>query len=219
MKEIFTGIFLIDEKIATENLMKGFRPFNDELIEHNKKQYRSFDPTRSKLAAAIVKKIKIVPLEKGQKILYLGAAQGYTVSHVASIIGDKGIIYAIEFSDRPFRELLLLSEKFKNIVPILADARKPEQYNWIEKTDIVYCDIAQPDQTEIAIRNCKIFLKEKGYLFLSIKTRSIDVTRDSKEIAKEEINKLKDFEIVDWKMLDPFEEGHAFVIAQFHKSR
>lgn len=213
MKEIFTGIFSINDKLATLNSIKGFNPFNEELIKSKDKEYRIWDPNRSKLAAAIKKNIKNIPLEKNMKILYLGVAHGFTATFLSNIIGNKGIIYGVEFSERCFNELLPLCEKYKNIVPILADARKPEEYKLIEKVDIVYCDLAQPDQTEIAIRNCK-FLKQNGYLFLTIKTRSIDVTKSPKDIVKQEIEKLKDFKLLDWKMLDPFEKDHGFVIAK-----
>ncbi len=217
MKEIFPGVFLIEDRLATLNSVKGFDPFNDGLVTVEKKEFRFWNPTRSKLAAAIMKKIKVVPIEKNQKILYLGAAHGMTVSHISNIIGEEGMIYAVEFSDRPFNELFTVANKLKNVAPILADARKPEEYQWIEKVDIVYCDIAQPDQTEIAIRNCREFLKKNGYLMLTIKTQSIDVTRSSKTVTDEEIRKLRKngFEIIDWKMLEPFEDNHSFVIAKF----
>jgi fibrillarin-like pre-rRNA processing protein len=217
MKEIFPGVFLIEDRLATLNRIKGFDPFNDGLIEKEKKEFRFWNPTRSKLAAAIMKKIKTVPINSGTKLIYLGAAHGMTVSHISDIIGEEGMIYAIEFSDKPFNELLPIASKLKNIAPILADARKPEEYQWIEKVDIVYCDIAQPDQTEIAIRNCKEFLKKNGYLMLAIKTQSIDVTKSTKQVTDAEINKLKDarFEIIDWKMLEPFEDKHSFVIGKF----
>ncbi|MFQ6020781.1 MAG: fibrillarin-like rRNA/tRNA 2'-O-methyltransferase [Candidatus Aenigmatarchaeota archaeon] len=213
MKEIFPRIFLINDKLATLNSIQGFNPFDEELIKIKNKEYRIWDPHRSKAAAAIVKGIKEFPIKKGNKILYLGAAHGYTCSFLANII-ENGIIYAIEFSERCFNELLPLCEKYKNIVPILADARKPEKYNYIEKVDVVYCDLAQPDQTEIAIRNCKKFLKSNGYLFLVIKTRSIDVTKSPKIIVEEEIKKLRNFKVIDWKMLDPYEKDHGFVIAK-----
>lgn len=213
----FSGVFLIENKLFTMNSIKGFRPFREELVEIDKTEYRSWDPNRSKVAAAIMKGLKELPIENGNKILYLGAAHGFTISFLRDIVGKNGIIYAVEFSDRCFKELLPLCEKYKNIVPILADARKPEEYSWIEKVDVVYCDIAQPDQTEIAIRNCKMFLKKNNHLFLAIKARSIDVTRDPEKITQEEIKKLKSekFEIIDWKMLDPYEKDHGFVLARY----
>ncbi|MBU5575134.1 MAG: fibrillarin-like rRNA/tRNA 2'-O-methyltransferase [Candidatus Aenigmatarchaeota archaeon] len=216
IKEKFSGIYLIDNNLATINSAPGFKPFGEHTEVIDKKEYRFWDPYRSKAAAAIIKGVKEFPIKIGIKILYLGAAHGYTCSFLSNIIGNKGIIYAIEFSERCFHELLPICEKYKNIVPILADARKPELYSWVEKVDVVYCDIAQPDQTEIAIRNCNEFLKEKGWLMLAVKTQSIDVTKSTKEITRQEIEKLKNagFEIIDWKILDPFEEKHSFIIAR-----
>jgi len=216
MEEIFPGVFLIKNRLATENSVLGYKPFDEELLKINKKEFRMWNPTRSKAGAAIKKGIKKFPIKKDSKILYLGAAHGYTPSFLSNIIGKKGIIYAIEFSERCFNELLILCLKYKNIVPILADARKPELYYWIEKVDVVYVDIAQPDETEITIRNCKEFLKPNGYLMMAIKSRSIDVTKSPKEIYKNEIKKLKEsgFKIVDWKTLDPLERAHAFIVAK-----
>lgn len=216
MKELFPGIFLIDDRLATKNPIPGYRPFKEQIVKVGKDEFRLWEPTRSKLAAAIMKKIKEVPIKKGSKILYLGIAHGYTASFIANIIGKEGIIYGVEFSERCFNELLPICEKYKNIVPILEDARKPERYNWVEKVDVVYVDIAQPDATLVAIRNCKNFLKENGYLLLAIKSRSIDVTKSPKKVYEEEIKILEKsgFEIMDWKTLDPFERAHAFIVAR-----
>ncbi len=214
IKELFKNIFMINKKLVVLNQVKDYNPFRDDTF----KEYIEWNPNRSKLAAAIMKKIKTVPIKQGDKILYLGAAHGYTVSKISSII-ENGIIYAVEFSERCFNELIPVSEKIKNIVPILGDARKPETYDWIEKVDIVYSDVAQPDQTSIAIRNCRTFLKENGFLMIAIKTRSIDVTKSPNQITKEEIEKVKNagFDIIDWKVLDPYEKDHSFIIAKMIK--
>ena len=84
------------------------------------------------------------------------------------------------------------------------------------KVDVVYVDIAQPDQTNIAIENCKMYLKKDGYFFLVIKTRSIDVTKSPKRIIEEEIEKMKvHFEILQVIDLYPYDKDHAMVIAKF----
>ena len=216
MKEVFPNIFSIDGRLAVENPNPGYKPFDEDILKTGKKEFRIWNPYRSKAAAAIVRGIREFPIVEGSKVLYLGAAHGYTISFVSSIIGENGVIYAIEFSERCFTELLPLCSKYKNITPILVDARKPELYQWIEKVDIVYCDISQPDETEIAIRNCREFLKPEGYLLLAVKSRSIDITRTPKEVYESEIKKLKEanFKIVDWKTLDPFERAHAFIVAK-----
>jgi fibrillarin-like pre-rRNA processing protein len=214
MKELFPGIFLKDDTLLTENSVPGFRPFDEDIVKVNKKEFRVWNPYRSKLAAAIKKDIKTVPISEGTKVLYLGAAHGMTPSFIANIVKSRGIVYAVEFSERCFNELLPLCDKYTNIVPILADSRKPELYQWIEKVDVVYVDVAQPDETEIAIRNCKEFLKPRGFLMMAVKSRSIDITKSPGRIYKEEIKKLKDFEVIDWKTLDPLEKAHAFIVAR-----
>lgn len=215
MKEIFPKIYLIDDKLAIENPISGFKPFDEEVIKLEKREYRIWDQYRSKAAAAIIKGIKEFPIKENCKILYLGAAHGYTCSFLSSIIG-RGIIYAVEFSERCFNELLPLCEKYKNIIPIMADARRPELYSWIENVDVVYIDIAQSDEVEIFIRNCKEFLKKEGYGMIAVKSRSIDVTKSPKEVYREAMRKLEnDFIIIDWKTLDPFEQAHALVVVKF----
>lgn len=204
-----------DGRLLVENPVAGYRPFDDEIIK-GRKEYRVWNPRRSKAAAAIVKGIKEFPIEEGNKVLYLGAAHGYTPSFISNIVGKDGIVYSVEFSERTFNQLLPVSKKYTNIVPILADARKPELYYWVEQVDVVYADVAQPDETRIVIRNCKEFLKKGGYVMIAIKSRSIDVTKSPMKVYQEEMKKLKKdgFEIIDWKKLDPLERAHAFILAK-----
>ena len=125
------------------------------------------------------------------------------------------MIYGVEISERSMRDLTPIAEKRGNIVPVLADARKPETYSWIEPVDIVYQDVATNDQSEIIIRNCREFLIPGGYAMLAIKARSIDVTKPPREIFKRERAKLaKAFKILDMVELDPYEKDHAFAVMQ-----
>ena len=55
--------------------------------ETTKIEYRVWNPFRSKLAAAILGGIEKIHMKPGSKVLYLGAASGTTVSHVADIVG------------------------------------------------------------------------------------------------------------------------------------
>jgi fibrillarin-like pre-rRNA processing protein len=217
MEELFPKVFLIDNKLAVENPVPGFEPFDEETMKVERKEFRVWSPNRSKAAAAIVRGIKVFPIGEGSKILYHGAAHGYTPSFFSAIIGERGVVYAVEFSERCFNELLPISKKFTNIIPIMADSRKSEEYAWIEKVDVVYMDIAQPDEVEIFIRSCREFLKEDGYGMIAVKSRSIDVTKTPTEVYKEAINKLEQagFDIVDWKTLDPYEKAHCFIVVKF----
>ncbi len=207
-----------EEKLCTKNLAKGIQVYGERLIIHDGIEYRVWDPFRSKLAAAIIKGVKNMPIRKGSNVLYLGASTGTTASHVSDIVED-GIVFAIEPAVRVARELLdKVAKKRSNVIPIIEDARRASYYSMFGKVDVVYCDIAQPDQTEIAITNCKYHLKEGGYLMLVIKSRSIDVTKEPNQVIEEEISKLKGFKILDLITLEPFDKDHAMVIARYEGS-
>ncbi|MFQ6055699.1 MAG: fibrillarin-like rRNA/tRNA 2'-O-methyltransferase [Methanosarcinales archaeon] len=211
----FEGVFLIDNKLATTNLTPGFKVYGEQLFKVKDVEYREWIPFRSKLCAAIKKKIKYFPFEKGTKVLYLGAGSGTTISHISDIIGKEGIVYAIEISERPLRDLVSLAEIRQNVVPILADARLVETYEdrVIEKVDVIYEDVADPDQIKILIRNAQKFLKPNGFLEIAIKSQSIDVTKPPREVYKECLKELeKHFEILDKAELDPYEKMHMFIV-------
>ncbi len=204
--------------IATVNLLKGITLYGEKLISRNGSEYRTWDPFRSKLAAAYINGLEF-DFCNVKNILYLGASTGTTVSHLSDIIGYSGKVFAVESSTRVARELISnVSSKRTNVIPIIEDARKPRSYFSIyDKMDLVYCDIAQPDQTTIAIDNCKIYLKEGKPMLLVIKTRSIDVTMSPKNVISQEIKKLEShsFEIKQKIDLAPFDKDHAMIKAIF----
>lgn len=215
MKQIFPGIFKKGKKLYTINLVPGSKVYGEVLIKYDKKELREWDPTRSKLAAAILNGLKQMPIKNESKVLYLGASTGTTCSHISDIIGFNGFIYAVEIAERVMRKLLNLATKRKNIMPILADARKPG-YEWIEEVDIVYVDIADPQETQIAIRNAREFLRKHGYLMIAIKSQSIDVTLEPAKIYEQERKKLEEagFSIIDIIDLEPYEHDHCFILAR-----
>ena len=205
-----------EKKLATENLMPGNQVYNEKLLNVKGVEYRIWNPFRSKLAASIMNGLKDFPFNKKSDVLYLGVSTGTTISHISDIVGQDGIIFGVEHATRVARDFLdRVASHRKNIVPIIQDARKPEEFFSVyKKVDVVYVDIAQPDQTDIAIENCKLYLKSRGYLFLIIKTRSIDVTKDPKRVIKNEIKKLESlFEIKQTIDLHPYDKDHAMVIA------
>ena len=207
-----------EKKIATENLIPGNQVYNEKLVKIKGTEYRIWNPFRSKLAATIMNGLKDFPFMQKSSVLYLGVSTGTTISHISDIVGQNGIIFGVEHTSRVARDFLdRVASHRKNIIPIIQDARKPQEYfSVFKKVDVTYVDIAQPDQTDIAIDNCKIYLKSNGYLFLVIKTRSIDVTKDPKKIISNEIKKLEPlFEIKQIINLQPYDKDHAIVIAVF----
>ncbi len=217
--ERFAGVYWVEledgtRKLATVNLAPGTQVYGERLLKVQGVEYRLWDPYRSKLAAAILKGIKEAPISSGKKVLYLGAASGTTASHVADLVGPSGSIYCVEVSSRPLRDLLVVCNRRPNMVPLLADARQPGSYcALVEKADVVYQDVAQPDQTDILLANVKAFLREGGCAVLVLKARSIDVTKEPREIFRDEMEKLeKELEIIDAKILEPYEKDHAMLV-------
>jgi fibrillarin-like pre-rRNA processing protein len=207
-----------EKKLATLNLVPGNQVYKEKLVKIKDEEFRAWDPYRSKLGSAIMNDLNVLPIVRKSRVLYLGVSTGTTASHVSDIVGPSGIVFCVEHTSRVAREFLDRVASYRsNIVPILQDARNPKEYFSVYGTvDVVYVDIAQPDQTEIAILNCKTYLKKGGYLMLVIKTRSIDVTKDPSEITRNEAKKLKDsFEIIQEINLAPYEKDHSMIIAKY----
>jgi fibrillarin-like pre-rRNA processing protein len=208
-----------EKQLATLNLVPGNNVYGEKLVKQDGEEYRIWDPFRSKLAGALKKGLKVLPIKNGSRVLYLGASTGTTVSHVSDIVGNRGIVFAVEPATRVARELIEnVAAKRRNVMPIIEDARRPQSYfSVFGKVDVVYCDIAQPDQTEIAISNCTSYLKPGGKMLLVIKTRSIDVTMDPKAVVVQEAKKLEKsgFQIDQIINLEPFDKDHAMIHCTF----
>ncbi|MBS3159852.1 fibrillarin-like rRNA/tRNA 2'-O-methyltransferase [Candidatus Woesearchaeota archaeon] len=201
-------------KYYTENLTPGISFFGEKLIKENDKEYRETNIRRSKLFAAVSKHISNLFLKKNNIVLYLGASHGYTPSFISDIVSE-GYVFCLDFAPRVVRDLVAVCEKRENMIPILADAKKIDEYkDRIDEVDIIYQDIAQKNQVEILFKNLE-FLKDKGYVLFTVKARSIDVTKHPKQIFIEVEKKLcKNLKIIDYKILDPYEKDHCFFVCQ-----
>ncbi len=213
INKLFDGVYSINNKLCTINLDVGNKVYNEELICFDNIEYRLWNPYRSKLAAAILNKLKLFEIKKQQKILYLGSATGTTVSHVSDIIGNESIIFCIEFSERNMRQFLNFCENRENIVPLLSDARYPDKYSDIvEECDVLYQDVSSKDQADILNKNSK-FLKKGGIAYFIIKSQSIDISKNPKIVFDNELDKIKNnFEILEKIDIEPYDKKHLFVV-------
>ncbi|MBS7633498.1 fibrillarin-like rRNA/tRNA 2'-O-methyltransferase [Candidatus Bathyarchaeota archaeon] len=207
------------QRLATKNLAVGRSVYGERLLRYTGIEYRVWDAFRSKLAAAILKGVKNVPIKPEHAVLYLGAASGTTASHVSDIVGEKGHVYCVEFASRSIRELVNnVCVHRLNMSPILEDARLPEKYKLLiqGKVDDIYCDVAQPEQAKILADNADKFLKDSGWAMLAVKAQSIDVTKKPEEVYKSEVKILKKrgFSIKEVVLLEPYDKAHAMIVAQ-----
>ena len=214
---LHNSFFFISEgskRIITKNLAPGIRVYDEKLINIENEEYRTWNPFRSKLAALVIKGSSIL-IKKNYNVLYLGAANGTTASHVSDIVAD-GTVFAVEFSPRAMKDLIDVASSRMNLVPILSDAANPDSYqNMVPGVDVIYQDVAQRDQAGIAIRNAELYLKKDGILVLIIKARSIDSTRDPGDVAHMEVRKLERiFKVKEIVNLEPFHRDHFAAVAQ-----
>jgi len=194
---------------------KNKKIYNEKLVKIKDKEFRSWNPYRSKLSALLLKKINI-EIKPDFNILYLGAATGTTVSHISDILVN-GTIYAIENSAVSMKKLLELCKKRKNVVPILEDAFHPDRYQTIvPNVDFLYQDISQRNQSNIFIENIERYLKKDNKAIIMVKARSIDVSMKPKEVYEKVSLELREsgLKILDIVDLSPFEKDHAAVIVK-----
>lgn len=212
--KISENLYQIDNQIATVNLTPGKQVYQEKLIAYEDKELRLWNPRRSKLAATIMKGLTIFPFTKTSTVLYLGASAGTTPSHISDIC-TNGKIYSVEFAPTMMREFLEVSENRENLLPLLEDATHPINYqHLVESADIIYSDVAQPQQTKLFLDNFKLFSKENTIGIIMIKARSIDVTKNPKDIFEQEKEHLKEggLKILEEIKLDPYEKDHiAFI--------
>jgi rRNA 2'-O-methyltransferase fibrillarin len=218
------GIFVArgkEDMLVTKNLCPGESVYGEKRISVEnsgtgaddsvtKTEYRVWNPFRSKLAAGVLGGLDEIFIKPGAKVLYLGAASGTSFSHVADIVGPTGTVFAVEFSHRSGRDLINMATHRTNVIPIIEDARHPLKYRMlVSMVDVIFADVAQPDQARIVGLNAHLFLKVGGGIVVSIKANCIDSTAPPEQVFAREVTKLRDERI---KPLEQLTLGE-FIIA------
>ena len=198
-------------ELWTETVGSPPSVYGERWAEFEGRRFRAFEPSRSKLAAALVHDWSGDVPRPGERWLYLGAASGSTASHVADLVAESGRVYAIEKSLRPFARLYQLSDRWPNLLPILADARSAEEYaDLVPPVDGIYADIAQPDQVEITLGNAALYLRdERSVVLIALKTPSMGRERPATAYRTESEELLHPYVDLEPSVrLDPFHRGH-----------
>ncbi|HWH09070.1 MAG TPA: fibrillarin-like rRNA/tRNA 2'-O-methyltransferase, partial [Candidatus Thermoplasmatota archaeon] len=204
---------LDDQRIATPNLAPGTRVYDEDLLTIDGVEWRTWNPMRSKLGSYIVKGGRNFPLQRDSKVVYLGAANGTTPSHVSDIVRE-GVLVAVEFSPRSFRDLMRVAADRPNMLPILADAWRPELYErFVGKVDLLFQDIAQRQQAQIFAKNLTVFRPSMG--ILAVKARSVDVAANPRDVYEQvaaAVESLTEYRVIETVDLGPFERDHAALV-------
>ncbi|KAG0158611.1 hypothetical protein PDIDSM_6126 [Penicillium digitatum] len=245
------GIFVArggkEDMLVTKNLTPGTAVYGEKRISVEgpstedgtvtKNEFRVWNPFRSKVNAPFpgLKMHGIVPvfgrwcagwsddiyMKPGSKVLYIGAASGTSVSHVADIVGPTGNVYAVEFSHRSGRDLIGMATHRTNVIPIVEDARPPLRYRMlVPMVDVIFADVAQPDQARIVGLNAHMFLKAEGGVIVSIKANCIDSTAKPEVVFAKEVQKMREEKIKPKEQLtlEPFERDHCIVAGIYKRT-
>ena len=104
-----------------------------------------------------------------------------------------------------------------NVFTITRDNGDPVKFSSkTEMVNVVYVDITQHNETEVAIQNCKRYLTDGGFLMLVVPTKKIDFVNNPNGQNLEEIQKLQSsFEIIQQINLTDFFKEHSMIIAKF----
>ncbi|XDV40733.1 hypothetical protein PO909_009752 [Leuciscus waleckii] len=170
------GVFICrgkEDALVTKNMVIGESVYGEKRINveegETKIEYRAWNPFRSKLAAAILGGVDQIHIKPGAK---------------------EGLVYAVEFSHRSGRDLLNVAKKRTNIIPIIEDARHPHKYRMlVGMVDVIFADVAQPDQTRIVALNAHNFLKNGGHFVISIKANCIDSTAVERQCLRQRLRR------------------------------
>ena len=176
------------KSIWSINAVPGHSVYGESLRRIQGMECRRWDPTRSKLGAAILRTRNDAALllpEEGTTVLYLGAGHGTSISHLHDhLCGEgndlKGRLVAVDLAPRCLRELTHMAKSRPGLVPVLGDARQhaawgvliPTKVNWL------FQDVAQAGQVDIFIGACRRFLNVGGVGLLSLKAASERWTGD-----------------------------------------
>lgn len=99
-------------------------------------------------------------------------------------------------------------------IAIIEDARFPQKYRILLSTvDVIFADVAQPDQARIVAHNAHQFLKVDGHAVVSIKANCIDSTAPAEAVFEREVNLLRGemFKPLEQITLEPYERDHAMI--------
>jgi fibrillarin-like pre-rRNA processing protein len=178
------GVVRSGRALFTANLTPGVRVHSEELRRDGDREYRHWDPYRSKLAAYLLNGGTAV-WRDARSVLYLGGSHGTTASHLSDLLPEAPI-FVVEKSPVSFAPLLGVARRRANLLPILGDAQLPERYLAdVGSVDLLYQDLAQRGQAAIFAENARACLAPDGIGLLMLKVRSVTQSRPPRAVVEE----------------------------------
>ncbi len=227
IREVSSSVRIEGRGLWTRNAVKGVAVRNESLKRERGVEWRHWSPRTSKLAAGILRTkgepADLLPLQ-GASVLYLGAGHGTTISYLHDHLCGEGNefggqIVAVDISPRCLRDLIRLAKARPGLLPVLADARKPETLTpWLpNRVPWLFQDVSQAGQVDLFLAAAKNFLAPGGLALLSLKSASERVSAGGANeqyeaaaaaLANAGLEVLEVIELTGW------EEQHALISAR-----
>ena len=83
--------------------------------------------------------------------------------------------------------------------------------------DVIFADVAQPDQARILGLNASMFVKNRGHFVIAIKASCVDSTQAPEIVYANEVQILREqkFRPVEQMTLEPYERDHVIVTGMY----
>ncbi len=186
----WAGVFREGSELYTVNGQPGTKVYGETLRTVGGREFRRWDPFRSKLAALLKNGAPPDLFGRPRTVLYLGGSHGTTASHLSDL-WPEATVFVVEKSPTSFAPLLALSRRRTNLVPLLADAQLPERYRAdVGVADLLYQDVAQRNQTQIFVENARACLASGAPGILMLKVRSVTQRRPAPVVVRESRGEL-----------------------------
>ena len=88
----------------------------------------------------------------------------------------------------------------------------------LSTVDVIFADVAQPDQARIVELNAEYFLKNGGHVVISIKASCFDSTVPAEDVFASEVDYFRTHNIkpINQVTLEPYERDHAMVTGMYY---
>jgi len=220
-RDLSPTVILDRRTLWTQNAVPGQAVYGESLRKFSGREHRRWDPTRSKLGAAMLRTqddpADLLP-EPGTSLLYLGAGHGTSISHLHDHLcgqGNRfgGRLVAVDLAPRCLRELTHMAASRPGLVPVLGDARQHSAWGILvpRKVDWLFQDVAQAGQVDMFVAACRRFLNVGGQGLLSLKAASERWTGEGEAAlfaGVEEQLVAAGFEVVESIELTGYEDNH-----------
>ncbi|XP_017084372.2 rRNA 2'-O-methyltransferase fibrillarin [Drosophila eugracilis] len=214
----FDAILLLTRNISTNTDDYGEHRIKSD-FRGKRSEFRAWSPFQSKLAAGIMSGASDLHLRSGSKVLYLGAGFGRSVSHISDIVGESGMVYAVEQGPWAGRQLTTLANGRLNIVPVIDDATMPYKYRFEVPAciDVIISDLPQADQARSLMLNARHYLVSGGNFltFMHSVAGSNGMSNKEAVAAERELLKKNHLEPTEMISLEPFKPGYSLVMGVY----